>query len=386
MKLAVLDANALWTERLFRECSTFADVLLLKPRDFRAHRRATGSLRSDPTSVQVGNRVWEQRFSMPIAWMFRLWPLAQRKLSSALRRFSGKETLALVVTYPQYRKLIHCLKPALSIYYNLDDYRDNWPRYKKCVSAWEAEMVEVTDLTVCIADHRVKILQEQHFAKRDQIHHLPLGCSPEFMECGARSKPATRPLALRDFNAPVAGYIGALNYRFDFGFLAEVADRLPEVTFLLGGQVQEDGNTAWRAGLQRARSAANVHFLGWIEHARLGDYLHAFDILLMPYTHCHFNTNACPAKLWDYLGTGKPIVANDANPETLLWSKVVRVGAKPEQFANAIRDALGEQGTALRQSRLEIARAHTWEQLSRRMERIIEDASAKSLHRNTEPC
>jgi hypothetical protein len=41
--------------------------------------------------------------------------------------------------------------------------------------------------------------------------------------------------------------------------------------------------------------------------------LNSFDVLLMSYSECNFNTNACPAKLWDYLGTLLPIVANTAD-------------------------------------------------------------------------
>jgi hypothetical protein len=109
-----------------------------------------------------------------------------------------------------------------------------------------------------------------------------------------------------------------------------------------------------------------------VEHAQLGDYLNAFEALFMCYSDCNFNRNACPAKLWDYLGTGKPIVANANNPETLLWREVVRVGADAVQFAGAVREALAETGESSRHRRLEIARAHTWNKLAERMQPMLE--------------
>jgi glycosyltransferase involved in cell wall biosynthesis len=368
MKLAVVDANAFWTEQLFRQCARFADVLLLKPRDFRAHRAQTGTLRGDRAPRPVADRVWEQRLSLPPGWMFGWWPWSERRLARALREFAAGEPLTLVLTFPQYRGLLSAVKPARSVYYNFDDYRDNWPRHRARVPQWEAQLVESADLTICIAAHRVNVLREQHPAKRARIHHLPIGCTPEFM-ARESSPPHTSPL--KPYTSSTAGYIGALNYRFDFALLADVAARLLDVTFALGGRVQEDGDAAWRAGLARARQLPNVKFLGWIEHAKLGEHLAGFDVLLMPYAHCHFNTNACPAKLWDYLGTGKPIVANDANPETLQWSEVVRVGANAEVFALGVRAALAEQGSALREQRLAIAREHTWAKLGERLERLL---------------
>ncbi len=296
--------------------------------------------------------------------MFGLWPWSQRRFTGVIHQFTSGQPFQLFITYPQYRGLIPALKPALSVYYNLDDYRDNWPRHRTRVPDWEAETVELADLTICIAAHRAGVLRENHPPKASRIHHLPIGCTPEFMA------DAISHFAFRTPHSPTAGYIGALNYRFDFAFLSDVAALLPDVQFVLGGRVQEDGDGAWRAGLERARRQKNVKFLGWIEHAQLGEHLATFDVLLMPYAHCQFNTNACPAKLWDYLGTGKPIVANDANPETLLWREIVRVGTTPQEFAEQIQHALGDPD-AQRDRRLAIAREHTWARLSERLERIL---------------
>ena len=132
-----------------------------------------------------------------------------------------------------------------------------------------------------------------------------------------------------------------------------------------------DGDAAWRAGLHRARNLPNVCFLGWVDHARLGEFLNSFDVLFMSYSRCNFNTNACPAKLWDYIGTGKSIVANTGNPETLLWCEVVHVGATPAKFTAHLQSALAGEPPKLSEHRLQIAQEHTWEALSRRVEGII---------------
>jgi glycosyltransferase involved in cell wall biosynthesis len=303
--------------------------------------------------------------------MFGLWPLAQRKLVRGIRAWAdGHNACAttLVMTYPQYRDLIPALKPALSVYYNLDDYRDNWPRHAAKVPRWDSELVEMASLTICIADHRARLLREQHPAKAASVFHLPLGCTPEFMAASGDRRQKTEDGGRK---GPVAGYVGALNFRFDFAFMADVAARLPDVTLVLGGRVQEDGDAAWRAGLERARTLPNVRFLGWVDHANLGEHLAGFDVLLMPYAHCRFNTNACPAKLWDYLGSSKPIVANEANPETLLWREVVRIGATPGEFAAAVQDVLKGEPASFPARRLEIARDHTWEKLAAQLQTIL---------------
>lgn len=372
VRLVILDANAFWTEQLFSSCSRFAEVLLLKPRDFRAHYARHGRLRSDAKPKQIREGVWEQHFSMPPGWMFWLWPWSARPLAKQVRRFVSGAPFLLVITYPQYRSIISRLRPALSIYYNLDDYSDNWPRRAGRMEQWENQTIAAADLTICIARHRMEQLRTRVPGKAEQIHHLPLGSTPEFMS-GSLHEISSDPEPLRRISRPRAGYIGALNWRFDYRFLAEVASRLPQIQFVLAGKVpgDSDGGVEWLQGMRQARELPNVHFIGWVEHSALGKYLRAFDVLFICYSDCRFNRNASPAKLWDYLGSGRPIVANDRNPETLLWKEVIRVGDAPGAFAAALSEAVVERTSALTARRLEIARAHTWEQLSRRLETII---------------
>ena len=115
---------------------------------------------------------------------------------------------------------------------------------------------------------------------------------------------------------------------------------------------------------------SNIHFIGWVAHEELGNHLKSFDVLLMCYSDCNFNLNACPAKLWDYLGTGRPIVANSNNPETNLWDNVVYVGRTPQEFVSYIKIALHDL-PELSARRLEVAKAHTWDALGIKLCNLI---------------
>jgi hypothetical protein len=50
---------------------------------------------------------------------------------------------------------------------------------------------------------------------------------------------------------------------------------------------------------------------------------------------------------------------------------VVRIGATPAQFVEKLQDALQDENDALREDRLAIACAHTWEKMSEKLERIL---------------
>lgn len=304
-------------------------------------------------------------------WLYPLWPLSERRLARAVRTFARNRPLSLVLTFPQYRGLTRRINADDRIvYYNYDDYRSNWPRYADRLPLWESELVNMSHRTICISAHRADDLRSRHPTAAARIHHLPLGSTPEAAEGGAALR-AHLPAGVR---RPIAGYIGAVNSRFDFDFMATVAELLPQVSFVLGGRPPDegDGDPPWRAGLERARRLANVHFIGWVNRQDLNTYLRQFDVLLMCYTRSDFNLSASPAKLWDYMAIGTPIVANATNPETLLWREVIRIAETPAAYAQAIAAALTDDAPSMQSRRRDIARAHTWERLSLRLERILE--------------
>lgn len=411
MKLVILDSNAYWTEQLFLQCGRFSEVLLLKPRDMRAHALLSGRILSDRSPVLVSKSVWAQRVSMPPGWMFQLWPVCKRKLAKCIRDFVRRDPYTFVVTFPQYRELIRDLRPPRSIYYCFDDYRDNWPAYRNRLPAWERQLVEWADATVCISRYRAETLKRAVHGKAEVIHHIPIGCTrdliagevesrggslskgqskqPESIEVDARGAWPENPArsradeprntwlsALHEFahvGTPIVGHVGALNRRFDFALFAEVAAMLPQVAFLLAGRAPDvlDGDSEWRNGLARARGLKNVRFVGWVEHRDLRIYLESCDALLMMYAKSEFNLSACPAKLWDYLGSGRPIVSNDVNPETLLWGHVVCIRSGAEDLANALAASIASDDECARAGRLAVARAHTYEALSRRLEPVV---------------
>jgi glycosyltransferase involved in cell wall biosynthesis len=379
-RMVVVDANAYWTEQLFWTLAPEWDVLLVKPRDIREYMRRHPAHRC--ASFVEDNAPGIRTLHMPVPPKFTttLWPIARRLLGRAIAKAGGNRPDVLAICFPDYRDLFDTLKPRTALYYNYDDYAAHWPGRADELVAGEEATIARADLSVFIAKYRVDHLSERlpHLANR--LHHIPIGVTPTFMDQGREVRP--EPVALSGISHPRAGYVGTLSYRFDFPFFAEAAAAAPDVQFVLGGSppAEGQGDSAWWRGVKRARTLPNVHFIGWVDHSALGDHLSHFDVLLMPYARCRFNDNACPAKLWDYLGTGLPVVANMNNPETLLWRDLIEVAESPNRFAEAIarvvRQTAGE-ATGLRARRLQIAREHTWERLGARLRRILPDAPIK---------
>ncbi|MGF1572256.1 MAG: glycosyltransferase [Sumerlaeia bacterium] len=365
--LVVLDAHYFWTRELFSNCSGEFDVLLLKPRDFRAQKAELGKYCYQHAPKFVSNGVWEQHIPMPPGWLFNFWFISARFIARSIKKFAGNRPITLVYCYPYYASLAK-LFPCKSVYYSIDDYNDYWPGREAQTALLEKHCVEMADACVCVSDYRTQLFRGYKQHQPERILHLPHGCHREFMV----EAPLLQPLPLKEnlqaFNRPVCGYIGALNNRFDFPFLAEVAAKLPDIQFVLGGTEPNpgDGSSQWYTGYKLCVTRDNVHFMGRIPHDQVGKTLQSFDVLLMPYAKCAFNTSACPMKLWDYMGTSRPVVANDAVPEVLLWQHVIHIGTEPAEFAAKIEESLADPSW-MAQARLEIARDNTWKNQAERL-------------------
>jgi len=371
LKIVVLDANFYWTEALYSACSEFADVLLLRPVDFRTFKRRYGGYFIDLQPKPVSQGVWEQRICCPPGWLFHYWFLTRRFFAFLTRQFQGQDSLIFVFNFPHYHDLINDIK-ATSIYYSIDDYENYWEGRQEQTKAKEELAITKSDLVLCVSDYRANLFKQKFLAKSEHILYLPHGCSPNFMVDHPLITPQPLPESIKQLSRPIAGYIGALNYRFDFNYLVQVAEKLLDVTFILGGDLPQsnEGSEEWWFGVEKAKQLSNVHFIGRVSHSNLGQYLQSFDVLLMLYSDCEFNLNACPTKLWDYMGTSLPIVTNNVVPEVNLWENLLLVSSDPDSFASNVRLALANPKWQSAE-RLETAKAHTWERQAQKFHELL---------------
>ncbi len=244
--IIVLDANFVWTQALFTSAARHhCDVLLLKPKDFRSYRHLYGHYRSDWCPVQLGDGVWEQKLCMPPGWLFHYWKFTEWYLLFIIKRFiKGRKRVSLVLSYPHYLGLWKRLA-AKKIYYCFDLYDSYWPNRHQLTQAHEEETLNAADLVVCTAQKRADFFTDRYPQYAEKIMHISHGSAPRFIWKASPS--VGLPTMLNRIPGPRAGYIGGLNHRFDFSFLYEVAQRAPNVSFVLGGQrpTSQDGDTVW---------------------------------------------------------------------------------------------------------------------------------------------
>jgi teichuronic acid biosynthesis glycosyltransferase TuaH len=119
----------------------------------------------------------------------------------------------------------------------------------------------------------------------------------------------------------------------------------------------------------------NIHFIGRIPYAQLPNVLKTFDVAIIPFRRYEDSATVFPMKLFEYLGSGKPVVATDFNLDLKNFTgELVPYCSTAEEFSAGINNALHHDTEELRQARIELAGKHTWESRAAAFEEIMMNA------------
>jgi glycosyltransferase involved in cell wall biosynthesis len=170
------------------------------------------------------------------------------------------------------------------------------------------------------AEKPVSMIVTTHAGKRsyvrmgvpeDRIRVLPNGVNVERFSVEVDQASLRNELDLPT-DVPLLAFSGSLREGRGVEEMLDCAALLPEVQVLIVGGTPADVSRYQE--LARQRGIGNVHFAGHVAQSVLPKYLLAADILLMPYTTRfseHSFEYTSPMKMFEYLATGRPIVATD---------------------------------------------------------------------------
>ncbi|MDB5352731.1 MAG: hypothetical protein JWN86_3978 [Planctomycetota bacterium] len=344
--LAVADANWFTTENLFRELDHDGTAtLLLKCSDYyNAWQRGDRPFSWGRALTRRAPNLWQREMVLPSGWMKRFPSLGMRPIRRSIDRWrescAPEGSLTLVMTYPYYLYLRDQVRPDRTVYFNIDDYSQYWPRCADRVNALELQAVRESELTVCVSRARADQLRAAVPEAAGRIRHLPHGAPSSSLGPGPHLVPAPPPDDLACLPGPRLGYVGSLEDRIDWDLLTTLADSLPNASIVLIGKLGTTPAGAWQTARARCLDRPNVYWLNWRPQDAIGRYNAAFDVCLIPYRVDHpFNQVSCPTKIMDYMASGRPIVST-AVPECQLYDALFDVAADTDTFVAMTRSLI----------------------------------------------
>ncbi len=288
-----------------------------------------------PLALPFQGPNWAQRFN---DWL----------LSRSIRRLLQRLGLSRPIVWTFYAtqtalNLIEAMDHRLLIYDCMDNVAHNPKGVVPGYAELEQRLVEQADLVFTTA----AALAREREPLNPHVVHIPHGV---YLERFTRTHPVPDDMAA--IPHPRLGFFGGLDERVDQDLVANVAEARPEWHIVFIGNVRTEVNTL--------RSHPNVHFLGQKKHDELAPYLHALDVLLIPYVINQYTKYIYPSKVFECLAIGKPTVATPL-PELQGLDGLIRLTDNPDAFVAAVEAALTEDDHELVARRWRVARANTWE-------------------------
>ncbi len=172
------------------------------------------------------------------------------------------------------------------------------------------------------------------------------------------SRPESQcPKELAKLQKPIIGSVGALDeYKVDFELLYRAAQAQPDWSFVFIGSPIIDRK---KKLLKKLASLQNVSLLGTIPPAQVPQFVHCFDVCVIPYRANKYNAASFPLKFWEFMATGKPIVVTGL-PELREYVNLINYAKNERDFINGIRRAYRAPEAGGRE-RIKAAEPHDWD-------------------------
>jgi glycosyltransferase involved in cell wall biosynthesis len=263
----------------------------------------------------------------------------------AQRVVEGLEEIAgsdpVVVAYLPTRTtldLISGLDPRLVYYDCADDYA-HFPGAPKDIAATERELLQRADIVSCTSTH---LLEKVRSSRPDAFLSGP-AVDYERFRVLQENGPGT---GVR--TACLFGHVS--RERTDFSALRGIAGAGFEVR-IVGDLGRLDKDVMGTPG---------IHYRGEVPHAELPAALAGVDAFVLPYKVNGLTRGIAPAKTYECLATGKPVVAAPL-PALEELAEHVYLAEGPEDYVRILRSLEKLETEEKVRARIELARENSWE-------------------------
>jgi glycosyltransferase involved in cell wall biosynthesis len=257
----------------------------------------------------------------------------------------------IVVAYPPTRTtldLISALGPRLVLYDRADDY-EQFPRVPKDIAATERELLARADLVSCTS----RPLLEGTRRLRPDASLVGPAVDYERFAALQEPPPALPPRTVCFFGDAALG-------RVDFDVFRAIAGS--GIRLRLVGRLDP--------AERRLAGEANVEYREEVAHGRLPEALAGVDAFVLPYRINGLTRGISPAKTFECLATGRPVVASPL-PALEDLSEHVYLADGPQGFVGVLQNLAGTESDERAGARVRLARENSWPVRFREIEASI---------------
>lgn len=234
--------------------------------------------------------------------------------------------------YIMAKDVVNSMSSGCQIIYDLTDDWTNFPGFtqeqvNKRISQ-EEEAITGANIVFAVS----KRLFEWGKSLNPNTYYLPNATDFATMKTTIESGPIDDDIC--NLGNPVLGYTGRITpWRIDWPLLEMIADMEEKPSLVMIGELHQDSLPL----KEKLLSRKNVHFLGPREYYSLPTFYRGFDVCILPHSVDKQTESMDPIKLYDYLGSGKPIVSS-AVGEARKFSNAIKIAENHSHFLSLLRE------------------------------------------------
>ncbi|MFX0201437.1 MAG: glycosyltransferase [Candidatus Hodarchaeota archaeon] len=266
-----------------------------------------------------------------------------------------RESPILWINDPYKYLMIKLLKPRVSIYDCPDEmlFSGNGKR-KRVYGQLKKEILEQSTISF----YTSKVLLEEGKMHAKNCFYVPNG-----VDIGSFLREKCRtPKGLAKLQGTILGVVGTFDERIDIELMSFVLENIRDATFVFVGPIG--------INMRDLENHPRVFLAGKRRYEEIPAFIEAFDVALIPYRLNEVTRAVYPVKLHEYLILGKPVVATSL-PELEQFSDMIWVARTKEEFLHHIRAALNESDEGIRNKRIDIAKANSWDERINQITEIL---------------
>jgi glycosyltransferase involved in cell wall biosynthesis len=266
------------------------------------------------------------------AWLLRRWLLHQVNWPAGVEliwNYSASRSARWLMDHVPHQKLVY-------------DCTDDWlavrgiPRF---LPDDELALLKRADLTLVPS----RVLEERKGEVARRIVRVPHGALVERFFLSQKS-PA------RDGIVTLLYYGHLHRQHLDFNAIEILATSRPLWTVILVGPVKTSH-----------AFPSNVRIVGQQPHSGLRELIREADVLILPYALNSYTEAVLPAKIYECLATGRPIVASPLPELEADFSRYIEFARSPQEWVGAIEKTLESESHDRSAFRVEFAKRNTWD-------------------------
>jgi UDP-galactopyranose mutase len=224
----------------------------------------------------------------------------------------------------------------------------------------EAALLKVADVVFTGGQYLYEYKKDKH----SNIYPFPSSIDQKHFESGLQcSDPADQ----ASIPHPRAGFFGVIDERLDIQLLDGLAQKLPEISFVMIGPVVKIDP----AILPRH---SNIFYLGQKNYSELPAYLGNWDIALLPFAKNDSTRFISPTKTPEYLCCEKPVVSTSIRDVVVPYGEMglVLISDTVSDFAQSIKKAiLLVNDNSWKKKVRQMLKSNSWDLTWQGMKRVI---------------